>query len=217
MPVNNNQRKNHEPRTRKIETLTVLECHQLLNILLVREATSSKFRKGVRNYAMALLMLDAGLRVGELCRLLRIDLLFGGEVVQSLVIRADIAKYGIERTIPLSSRIQMALAEMNKQIWCQVPYDSSGYAFYQKDPHRSITPRQVQRIIAAAAKQSIGRAVHPHVLRHTFATRLMRRVNASVVQTLLGHAQLSSTQVYCHPDAEDLKNAIDSIGEPVIE
>lgn len=215
--MNNNQRKNHDRTPRKIETLTVLECHQLLNILLVREATSSKFRKGVRNYAMALLMLDAGLRVGEVCGLLRIDLLFNGEVVQSLVIRAEIAKYGIERTIPLSSQIQMSITEMSEKIWSQTQENVTGFAFYQKNPHRPLTPRQVQRIIAAAAQQSIGRAVHPHVLRHTFATRLMRRVNASVVQTLLGHAQLSSTQVYCHPDAEDLKNAIDSINEPVIE
>lgn len=194
-----------------------MECHQLLNNLLIREATSSKFRKGVRNYAMALLMLDAGLRVGEVCQLLRSDLMFGDDVVQSLVIRADIAKYDIERTIPLSTRIQMALAEMSKQIWSHTKINITGYAFCRENQTSHLTARQVQRIIEKAARESIGRPVHPHVLRHTFATRLMRRVNASVVQTLLGHAQLSSTQVYCHPDAEDLKNAIDSIAEPVIE
>lgn len=215
--MNNSQHKNRNQAPRKIETLTVLECHQLLNALIPKDETRSKFRKGIRNYTMALLMLDAGLRVGELCKLLLSDLLFNDVTVQSLVIRAETAKYGIERTIPLSSRIQMALSEMSNKIWGPSLTELHEYAFFQKHPLRPLTPRQVQRIIAAAAKQSIGRAIHPHILRHTFATRLMRRVNASVVQTLLGHTQLSSTQVYCHPDAEDLKNAIDSIAEPVIE
>lgn len=215
--MDNNQQKNRNRPTHRIVTLTVLESHQLLNVFLIRDGTPKQLRRGIRNYTMALLMLDAGLRVGALCQLLQSDLMFGNEVVQSLVIRAKIAKYGIERTIPLSSRVQMALEEISKQVWDPLCRTMSSYAFYQKDPQHMITTRQVQRIIAAAARQSIGRPIHPHILRHTFATRLMRRVNASVVQALLGHAQLSSTQVYCHPDAEDLKNAIDGMAEPVIE
>lgn len=209
---NNNQQPLGAP-ARKVETLTVLECHQLLNVFLIRNGTPKQLRRGIRNYAMALLMLDAGLRVGEVCGLLQSDLIFGGEVVQSLVLRAIITKYGIERTIPLSSRIRMSLAEMLKQIWKSTPYSETDYAFFQKNWLQPLTSRQVQRIIAAAAQQSIGRAIHPHILRHTFGTRLMRRVNAKVVQALLGHAQLSSTQIYMHPDADDLKDAIDSIGD----
>lgn len=215
--MNNNQQKNYEPAGRKVETLTVMECHQLLNVFLIRNGTPKQLRRGIRNYAMALLMLDAGLRVGELCKLLRTDLMFAGQVVQSLVIRLEISKRKIERTIPLSSRIQMSITELSCKIWGGMPGGDRGYAFYQKSCHRPLTPRQVQRFISAAAKQSIGRAIHPHVLRHTFATRLMKCVNAKIVQSLLGHTQLSSTQIYMHPDADDLKDAIDSIAEPVIE
>jgi site-specific recombinase XerD len=200
----------------KLKTITVMESHQLLNALLVREGTPKQFRRGVRNYAMALLMLDAGLRVGEVCKLLQSDLLFGSRVVQSLVVRAEIAKYNIERTVPLSSRCQMALAELRDKVWGNDVAPDLAFAFFGKKWTFRITERQVQRIIADAALRSIGRKIHPHVLRHTFGTRLMRTVNASVVQALLGHKQLSSTQVYCHPDAEDLKNAIDSIAEPVV-
>lgn len=212
---NNNQRPPNSAG-RKIETLKVMECHQLTNALLVREGTPKQFRRSVRNYAMALLMLDAGLRVGEVCKLLQTDLLWAGSVVQSLVIRADIAKYKIERTVPLSSRVQLAIGEMLEKLWSGIPDDGTNFAFYQKSPRYPLTPRQVQRIIADAAQRSIGRKIHPHVLRHTFATRLMKVIDPRGVQMLLGHKQLSSTQVYMHPDAEDLKNAIDTIAEPVI-
>jgi integrase/recombinase XerC len=49
------------------------------------------------------------------------------------------------------------------------------------------------------------------MLRHTFATNLMRTTNARVVQQLLGHKNLSSTQIYTHPNQQDLKKAIDSL------
>jgi integrase/recombinase XerD len=210
-----------------IETLTVLESHQLLNYLLPKEGTQKQFRKGIRNYCMALLMLDAGLRVGEVCQLRKSDLLFTItsddpkkptciSIVQSLVIRPDIAKYKIERTVPLSSRVQNALKEISERVWETTDTLCDTYAFYLHDPRFHITTRQVQRIIADASLKSIGRAIHPHILRHTFGSRLMRKVNSSVVQALLGHKQLSSTQVYMHPNGDDMKQAIDSITEPAV-
>lgn len=211
--MENNQQRPPSQQTRKVETLTVMESHQLLNALLVRDGTEKQFRRSVRNYAMALLMLDAGLRVGEVCKLLRSDLLFNGQVVQTLLVRAEIAKYKIERAIPLSSRIQMATAELKSKVWFEAEGFTQDYAFYQKDPHYPLTPRQIQRIISAAARQSIGRSIHPHILRHTFATKLSKVIELRGVQLLLGHKQLSSTQVYLHPAAEDLKNAVDTIAE----
>ena len=190
-----------------------MESHQLLNVFLIRNGTPKQLRRGIRNYAMTLLMLDAGLRVGELCKLLQSDLLFGDTVVQSLVIRAEIAKYKIERTIPLSSRIQMAIAELKNKVWDSSALPNEAFAFYQKTWHIRLTPRQVQRIIKAAAQQSIGRAVHPHILRHTFGTKVWRKAGERITQELLGHKSISSTQIYMHPDADDLKNAIDDIAE----
>lgn len=51
------------------------------------------------------------------------------------------------------------------------------------------------------------------MLRHTFATRLMQKTNIRVVQQLLGHKSLSSTQVYTHPNADDLQKAIENLNE----
>ncbi len=63
-----------------------------------------------------------------------------------------------------------------------------------------LTARSFQRLIQKYAKLSgIGKGVHPHMLRHTFATHLLDRgADLRVVQELLGHADLSSTQVYTH-------------------
>ncbi|GAH73030.1 unnamed protein product [marine sediment metagenome] len=64
---------------------------------------------------------------------------------------------------------------------------------------------------------SLGRPVHPHILRHTFASRLMRTTNARIVQELLGHQHLSTTQIYTHPNQDDLKKAIEQLGQGEIE
>jgi integrase/recombinase XerC len=194
-------------------TLTVAECHQLLDALLPKEATHKQHLKAIRNYAMALLMLDAGLRVGEVVSLTQQDLTYPTPPISSVTLQPYQTKNKKERTIPLSSRVQSALDEMDKKWWWPTGRLLHYYAFYQTDPRVHITTRQVERIIRRAALKSIGRPIHPHVLRHTFASRLMRKVNARIVQELLGHTRLSSTQIYTHPSADDKKKAIEKLND----
>jgi len=194
--------------SRTIETLTVLESNALLDALLCPYGTSAQKRKAVRNYCIGLLMLDAGLRVGEVTRLLFTDVVLAGEPVKALCVTSDISKSKFDRTIPLSGRLQRAIK--NHCNWNR-PTDEPGYlcfAFCKPNHRLHISVRQVQRIIKQASIKAIGRAIHPHVLRHTFASRLMRQTSIRVVQVLLGHKQLSSTQVYTHPDSNDLSTAI---------
>jgi integrase/recombinase XerC len=195
------------------KTLTVTECHQLLDALIVKDGTQMQFRKGIRNYTMALLMLDAGLRVGEVVPLRSHHLYFNCGPVTAIVITPEIAKNKTERTIPISGRLTNAL-KTHAEHWGgfnNLFYDRPVFSTGPKG--FPITTRQVERIIRAAAMKSIGRPVHPHVLRHTFASRLMRKVNGRIVQELLGHKNMSSTQIYTHPNQEDLKKAIDNIEE----
>lgn len=195
------------------KTLTVTECHQLLDALLCKEGTPLQFRKGIRNYTMALLMLDAGLRVGEVVRLHQDDLMFSGAPVENLIVRAEIAKTKTERTIPTSARVQSAIQTMQGKWWAD-PYSKTGrYAFYQISWIRPVTTRQVERIIRKAAMKSIGRPVHPHMLRHTFGTRIERKAGLRIAQELLGHENVSSTQIYTHPNQDDMKKAIHEICE----
>jgi len=193
------------------ETLTTEETVKLLNFLHEKRPTNGGNSQRSRYYLIAVLMLDAGLRVGEVVRLLKSDVYFDDRPVANLVIRKEISKSKRERIIPVSHRLYTALHEYRpavNQVWSN-PNNPFLFARWSNEQH--LSRRQVQRVIGAAARNSIGRWIHPHVLRHTFASRLMRLTNARNVQVLLGHANLSSTQVYMHPNGDDLRHAIDAL------
>jgi len=191
-------------------TLDNDECEKLLDVLKNNTHTPAKARKAVRNYCMALLMLDAGLRVGELVALRMQDLYFNSLPVNTIFIKPHQTKNKVAHEIPVSSRLAESLrAYFSEWFLCDV-VNLEGFAFYSGSEDRPITTRQVERIICAAGWKAFGRPVHPHVLRHTAGSTWMRVTNTSTVQGLLGHKYLSSTQVYCHPNAEDKRLAIES-------
>jgi len=76
---------------------------------------------------------------------------------------------------------------------------------------RRITPRTVQaRIAGWARKLGLDRHVHPHMLRHSFATHLLESSgDLRAVQELLGHADIATTQVYTHLDFQHLADVYD--------
>ncbi len=193
------------------ETLTASESQQLLTALYSPNGPDARGPKGYRNYAMALLMLDAGLRVGEVCRLQVKNLLINNEPIRSLQLDSCLAEKSCTRLVPLSNRTIEAIIQMRNHIWKWTRPEASAFAFYGLYCGCPITTRQVQRIIAAASYLAFGRRIHPHVLRHTFASRLMRVTSAPIIQELLGHKNLSSTQIYCHPNGDDLRDAITGI------
>ena len=75
-----------------------------------------------------------------------------------------------------------------------------------------IRPRTVQqRLREWARKSSLGRNVHPHLLRHSFASHLLESSgDLRAVQEMLGHANLSTTQVYTHLDFQHLSKVYDA-------
>lgn len=191
--------------------LTNEESEKLLTRLLDTNDDGFYKHRGLRNHTMALLMLDAGLRVGEVVRLLVTDLILADQPVTTLYLSPDIARKGADRHVPLRKRIQEALMQMKAQWWGTSEQPASCYAFCNRQALLPLSVRQVQRIITRAATQSIGRPVHPHVLRHTFATNLMRVTSIRIVQELLGHKSITSTQIYTHPNSQDLTEAIESL------
>ena len=190
------------------KTLTVNECHLILTALLVHGTALGQLKRSYRNHCMAVLMLDAGLRVGELVQLRQLDLTFQDSISTSVLICAEISKSRFERVVPLTSNAVSAIKNMVEHYWSTNSPSPDFYAFYRGDPLKPLTTRQVERIIRSAAMAAFNRPVHPHVLRHTFATRLMRTTNTRIVQKLLGHRRISSTQVYLHPTQDDLDRAI---------
>jgi integrase/recombinase XerC len=165
----------------------------------------------IRDRLIVLLMLDAGLRVGEVIELSVGDLHILGAPIGMIQIRAAITKTKTERSIPVTIRLHDTIQERWLNVWQPFGYKPWTRAFADADNGWCISARRIQQITERAGIFSIGRPVHPHMLRHTFATRLMSKCSIRVVQQLLGHASLSSTQVYTHPNTQDLQAAIDSL------
>lgn len=192
-------------------TMDATESARLLVCLRQESGRVYNEMSRVRNFLMGVLMLDTGIRVGELVKLKMYDLYFGDHPVSNLVISAATSKTNKERVIPVSERLYRAILEMHNRCWTRYREHANNYAFFFDLPREPLSVRQVERIIVQAGLTATGRKITPHTLRHTFATNLMRKVPTPVVQALLGHARLSSTQVYQHPNHQDLKNAIDSL------
>jgi integrase/recombinase XerC len=77
---------------------------------------------------------------------------------------------------------------------------------------RRLGPRAIERRFAAwARRQGLDRHVHPHMLRHSFASHVLQSSgDLRAVQELLGHASIASTQVYTHLDFQALAKAYDA-------
>jgi len=187
-------------------TITVLTKDEQAQ-LLFKALNSSQ-----RDYAILATMLNTGVRVGELVGLIFEDILIQGHIKESLIVRGEISKSGQDREIPISKKLRQVLQDYITWLETQVVRIESSMPLFQH-MHESfpLTTRQVERIIGAIGKEAIGRKIHPHLLRHTFATNVMRVADIRVVQELLGHSNIASTQIYTHPDSSDLSLAVDKL------
>lgn len=197
------------------KTLDAEQQESLLDALLRRGAPTKTELKGIRNHLIGCLMLEAGLRVGEVVKLRISHLYFNSVPVKTLVLTPSITKNHKERTVPISSRLNNALTDFyNSSNWIKIA-DADHYAFITNMPHVSLTTRQVENVINTAALKVFGRRINPHMLRHTFASRLLRVTNMRTVQELLGHNYITSTQIYTHPNEDDKRKAIDELQRDV--
>lgn len=184
------------------------ESNQLLDRLLNPGRGHQNLWKCRRNYLAGVLMLDAGLRIGEVVQLLVTDLTFNNASCNAVRIRPEISKTHLERTIPATTRLKNAITQLIP-CWTVAAHNVLDcHAIVNATTHKPLTIRQLERIIGHAAYSAFGHKIHPHQLRHTFATRLMRVTSTRIVQTLLGHKSLSSTQIYTHPTETDRIDAI---------
>lgn len=199
--------------SKRPETLTPLETSKFLESIRMNSGLGSRYRNGCRNYLMCLLMLDAGLRVGECVKLDISDLIINKQMVSSLLVRKAISKSKRDRLLPLSNRIRESIVQVDQKWWTDFGAQRKGFAFYAMCSLHHLSTRQVERIVSRHAINSIGRDISPHVLRHTFGTRLMRQVNARIAQELLGHKNIQTTMIYQHPNHDDLTAAIEKISQ----
>lgn len=157
---------------------------------------------------------ELGLRAGEACKLTWFDVTWMGQVRATVTIVPAITKHHRERTLPISP---LLLRQLHYRLAMLTNGDRprpEWRVYANGVPPKPLTQRTLQRQI-----HNIGRAagiadLHPHVLRHTFATRLLRASDLRIVQTALGHARLSTTEIYTHPDMNDLQNGINAMVDP---
>lgn len=193
---------------RLIKTISEPQSQLFLDCLRQDALLFHSPRDRLRNYTLCQLMLEAGLRVGEVLKLQYHDLYLMGKPVSTLKVRAKISKSKVPREIPISPVLDEALFDYYLCFFahtCPAPVD---YVFKSPMSHHPITARQVQRIVSAASMKSIGRYITPHTLRHTFGTQVLKRSNLRIAQILLGHVNLNTTQIYTHPDETDLRKAV---------
>jgi len=149
-----------------------------------------------RDLAVLELLYGCGLRVGELCGLDMPDVDVRAAVVDVF------GKGGRERRVPMHERCVAAVEQWEKHARrLLVTADSPEEALFLNRRGRRLSPRDVRRILDRWAPAP----THPHALRHSFATHLLDGgADLRVVQELLGHASLQTTQVYTHVSKDRL-------------
>ncbi|PPT26344.1 tyrosine recombinase XerC [Xanthomonas arboricola] len=156
---------------------------------------------GLRDRALLELFYSSGLRLSELCALRWRDLDLDSGLVMVF------GKGGKQRLVPVGSHAIGALRE-----WLR---DSGGRADTHVFPGRAggaISQRAVQiRIKQLAVRQGMFKDVHPHMLRHSFASHILESSgDLRGVQELLGHSDIATTQIYTHLDFQHLAKVYDA-------
>jgi integrase/recombinase XerC len=159
-----------------------------------------------RDAVMVRFLLNTGLRVGELCDLRLSDITLGERKGAVLVRRGKGRK---QRIVMLMNETRKDLAE-----WLKVRPRVSSDCLFVGQVGEAIQPRLVQRVVQRYAEAAEIEDLTPHVLRHTFARSLLDSgATPFEVAKLLGHSSLDSTMRYTQPSEEDLRSAVERLGE----
>lgn len=180
---------------------------QTLNVdqaVSIMEAAVVPDPEGLRDIALAELLYGSGLRISEAINLDLNDL-------DSDVIRV-VGKGNKERIVPLSDSSVKRIRRYIEQRHALLRDDYSEQAlFLSVRKGKRLDRRQANRILAKLAKLAgLPKDVHPHMLRHSFATHMLEAgADMRSVQELLGHERLTTTQRYTHLDMQRIMKVYD--------
>lgn len=159
-----------------------------------------------RDVALINVMARAGLRVSEALALKVGDIELGPRSGKLLVREGKGLK---SRTLALSSETRDTL-----KAYLQVRPEVNGDLLFLSRTHRALDPRDVQRMVSEAARRAgIKFTVTPHTLRHSFATRFLAKNQGDIatLATILGHANISTTTRYLHPNALQVQGMVEEM------
>ena len=190
------------PRKSKRPLPEVLTPEQITTLL---EAPATDNPNLIRDHAILELFYSAGLRLAELAALNARDL--SGDSTHHIIR----GKGGVERLIFIGSKAREALARW-QAVRGQLLKKAGETALFLNKNGGRLTERGIAlRLKAYAAERLPGVNVHPHMLRHSFATHLLQSSgDLRSVQELLGHKNLATTQIYTHLDYQHLAREYDA-------
>jgi site-specific recombinase XerD len=166
------------------------------------EAPSGNDIKSLRDKAILELLFSTGLRVSELCNLKRDDI---NPKMDEFSVRG---KGGKVRVVFLSDAAKKALLNYTKKESKVSEYLFTSLSQINKKEAGPLTSRSAERLVSYyARKAGITKKVTPHVIRHSFATDLLSNgADLRSVQAMLGHANISTTQIYTHVTDKHLRD-----------
>jgi integrase/recombinase XerD len=169
------------------EVLTLQEVERLL------EAPDRKNVLGLRDAAMLELLYATGLRVTELCRLRTDELDLDAGFVSTM------GKGRKQRLVPVGETALDLLRRYLQESRPRLDRKRSNVLFLSRRG-AGLTRQAFWKMIAAQARAAgIRKRIYPHIVRHSFATHLLERgADLRAVQAMLGHADISTTQIYTH-------------------
>jgi len=169
------------------EVLTVNEIKRLIDVI-----------NNIKHKLIVRLMYGCGLRVGEIVRLMKKDFLF-----DEGLIHIKMAKGRKDRMVKIPKSLHQELL-----IFSELNPDSK--IFFVSGHGGTLTTSTIQAIVKKASeKAGIKKNVHPHTLRHSFATHLLENgVDIRIIQKLLGHSDIKTTQIYLKISNQSIKNVM---------
>jgi len=176
------------------ETLSAPDVERLLS------AAAGQTPLELRDRAIVELLYASGLRVAELCgaRLENLDLENG-------FIRV-LGKGNKQRLVPVGAGARRALTRYLRDGRPALVGRRSGGEVFLSVRGRKLTNQRIWQLVRELAQRAgLEEKIHPHMLRHSFATHLLEGgADLRIIQEMLGHADISTTQIYTHVDARGL-------------
>lgn len=180
------------------EVLSLNEIQKLIDII---DTTTSA---GIRDRAIIEILYACGLRVSELCNLENQNIIWDYEVLRI------IGKGNKERIVPIGATALFWLNEYINKVRPLFAKNSSKppSALFLNQRGTKLTRMGIWKILHNyAIKVGLGEKVHPHIFRHSFATHLLEGgADLRAVQEMLGHSDISTTQIYTNIDREYIKS-----------
>jgi site-specific recombinase XerD len=188
----------HFPTIKSVPVkLPVFLSEEEVRNLLAQPRTTTVL--GLRDRALLTLLYGTGVRASEVASMKEQDV-----DLQENTVRV-IGKGGHQRAVPLNVEVARALQQYRAVRGPATPLAP----FFRTRSGKALSRGGIyERVRLHSCKARIEKRVSPHRLRHTFATHLVKRgVQLVTIRDLLGHMSISSTQIYLHTTAEDLRSA----------